>query len=91
MTRAVAFTEALAMFLKVRKLNTWRYKGLDEWPSSMTVEVHIDTEWRNAMKLKNELIQDAHCDTIANVRRIDNSETICIQFRWNFDNSIQEY
>ena len=90
MTKAVAFTEALAMFLKVRKLNTWRYKGLEEWYSSMTVEFHIDTEWKKAMKLKNELIKDAHCDTIADVSRIDNRETICIKFRWDYDNSIQE-
>lgn len=90
MTRAVAFTEALAMFLKVRKLNTWRYKGMEEWFSSMTVEFHIDTDWSNAMKLKNELIQDAHCDTTADVSRIDNSETICIKFRWDYDNSINE-
>lgn len=90
MTKAVAFTEALAMFFKVMKLNTGRYKGLEEWYSSMTVEFHIDTEWSEAMKLKNELIKDAHCDTTAVVRRISNSESICIKFSWDFDNSIQE-
>lgn len=91
MTRAVAFTEALAMYLKVRKLNTQRYIGMEEWAFYTTVEFHIDTDLKTAKQLKDVLLKYAHSETTAEVRKIAGSETIAITYRWNFDNSIQEY
>lgn len=84
MTKAEAFTEALAMYLKVRKLNTGLYKGMEEFITYIQVEFHIKQDRKIVEKLRKELIQNADCETHSEVRRIDTTEILVVSFRWSF-------
>lgn len=85
MKREQAFTEALEMYLKVRKLNTGKYSGMGDYGTYIFVQFHIVKDLNTVKKLTKELLKNADSETHSEIRRIGSGETLAVSFEWRYD------